>query len=68
MEMQESGIINEEKFAESKVALVYGLMNEPPGARMRVGLSAITMAGLSSTLNSIITIFVNKKGGLLLYL
>ena len=31
-------------FADSKVALVYGQMNEPPGARMRVGLSALTMA------------------------
>ena len=29
---------------ESKVALVYGQMNEPPGARMRVGLTALTMA------------------------
>ena len=37
-------IINEEKLTESKVALVYGQMNEPPGARMRVGLTALTMA------------------------
>ena len=36
-EMQESGVIN-------KTALVYGQMNEPPGARMRVGLSGLTMA------------------------
>ena len=43
-EMKESGVINEEKIAESKVALVYGQMNEPPGARMRVGLTALTMA------------------------
>jgi F-type H+-transporting ATPase subunit beta len=43
-EMKESGVINEKNFAESKVALVYGQMNEPPGARMRVGLTALTMA------------------------
>ncbi|GKB78369.1 ATP synthase CF1 beta subunit [Tanacetum coccineum] len=44
MEMKESGVINEKKISESKVALVYGQMNEPPGARMRVGLTALTMA------------------------
>jgi F-type H+-transporting ATPase subunit beta len=43
-EMKESKVINEEKLTESKVALVYGQMNEPPGARMRVGLTALTMA------------------------
>jgi len=43
-EMKESGVINESNFAQSKVALVYGQMNEPPGARMRVGLTALTMA------------------------
>jgi len=43
-EMKESGVINSSNFAESKVALVYGQMNEPPGARMRVGLTALTMA------------------------
>lgn len=43
-EMKESGVINEENISESKVALVYGQMNEPPGARMRVGLAALTMA------------------------
>merc|ERR1712125_244289 len=43
-EMKESGVINENNFAGSKVALVYGQMNEPPGARMRVGLTALTMA------------------------
>jgi len=43
-EMKESGVINEKNFIESKVALVYGQMNEPPGARMRVGLTALTMA------------------------
>ena len=43
-EMKESKVINEDNFSESKVALVYGQMNEPPGARMRVGLTALTMA------------------------
>ena len=44
IEMKESKVINEENISESKVALVYGQMNEPPGARMRVGLTALTMA------------------------
>lgn len=43
-EMKESKVINAEQLTESKVALVYGQMNEPPGARMRVGLTALTMA------------------------
>lgn len=43
-EMKESKVIDEENLANSKVALVYGQMNEPPGARMRVGLTALTMA------------------------
>jgi F-type H+-transporting ATPase subunit beta len=44
MEMKESGVINDSKLTESKVALCYGQMNEPPGARMRIGLTALTMA------------------------
>ena len=43
-EMIESGVINPDNLNESKIALVYGQMNEPPGARMRVGLSGLTMA------------------------
>ncbi|WP_088240381.1 F0F1 ATP synthase subunit beta [Calothrix rhizosoleniae] len=43
-EMIESGVINADNLNESKIALVYGQMNEPPGARMRVGLSGLTMA------------------------
>merc|ERR1712066_18876 len=43
-EMKESGVINSAELKDSKVALVYGQMNEPPGARMRVGLTALTMA------------------------
>jgi F-type H+-transporting ATPase subunit beta len=44
MEMKESKVIREDNLSESKVALCYGQMNEPPGARMRVGLTALTMA------------------------
>jgi F-type H+-transporting ATPase subunit beta len=42
--MCESNVINKGNLGDSKVALVYGQMNEPPGARMRVGLTALTMA------------------------
>ncbi len=44
LEMQESGVINIETFENSKAALVYGQMTEPPGARARVALSALTVA------------------------
>ncbi|RVW98087.1 ATP synthase subunit beta, chloroplastic [Vitis vinifera] len=44
MEMKEYGVINEQNISESKVALVYDQMNEPSGACMRVGLTALTMA------------------------
>ena len=43
-EMIESGVINPKKLEESKVSLVYGQMNEPPGARARVGLTGLTLA------------------------
>ena len=43
-EMIESGVIDADNPVNSKIALVYGQMNEPPGARMRVGLSGLTMA------------------------
>ena len=43
-EMSEAGVINQDDISKSKVALVYGQMNEPPGARMRVALSGLTMA------------------------
>jgi F-type H+-transporting ATPase subunit beta len=43
-EMIESGVINLEDISQSKVALIYGQMNEPPGARARVGLSGLTVA------------------------
>ncbi len=43
-EMIESGVINPKNLEESKVSLVYGQMNEPPGARARVGLTGLTLA------------------------
>src|SRR5271168_2100536 len=43
-EMMESGVINLDDQTKSKVALVYGQMNEPPGARARVGLTGLTLA------------------------
>ncbi|QHQ36213.1 F0F1 ATP synthase subunit beta [Algicella marina] len=43
-EFIEAGVINAEDLTKSKVALVFGQMNEPPGARMRVALSGLTMA------------------------
>ena len=43
-EMQESGVVNIETPTESKVAMVYGQMNEPPGNRLRVALTGLTMA------------------------
>jgi F-type H+-transporting ATPase subunit beta len=44
LEMQESGIVDPHDFEKSKVALVYGQMTEPPGARLRVGLTGLTVA------------------------
>ena len=43
-EMQESGVVNVEEMEKSKVAMVYGQMNEPPGNRLRVALTGLTMA------------------------
>lgn len=43
-EMAEGGVINLNDITKSKVALVYGQMNEPPGARLRVALTALSMA------------------------
>jgi len=43
-EMSDAGVIDQENLANSKVALCYGQMNEPPGARMRVALSGLSMA------------------------
>lgn len=43
-EFQETGVINMENLDQSKVSLVFGQMNEPPGARLRVGLTALTLS------------------------
>ncbi|MFZ1008737.1 MAG: F0F1 ATP synthase subunit beta [Candidatus Sulfotelmatobacter sp.] len=42
-EMSEAGVINQDNLRESKIALVYGQMNEPPGARLRVALSGLAI-------------------------
>ena len=42
-EMSEAGVINQQDLGKSKIALVYGQMNEPPGARLRVGLSGLAI-------------------------
>jgi F-type H+-transporting ATPase subunit beta len=44
LEMQESGVINTQDLSKSKVSLIYGQMTEPPGARLRVGLTGLTVA------------------------
>ena len=44
LEMQESGVVDPKDYTKSKVALVYGQMTEPPGARLRVGLTGLTVA------------------------
>ena len=43
-EMQDAGVVDVENFTNSKVAMVYGQMNEPPGNRLRVALTGLTMA------------------------
>ncbi|MFP4540027.1 MAG: F0F1 ATP synthase subunit beta [Opitutales bacterium] len=43
-EMSDAGVIDQKNIENSKVALCYGQMNEPPGARMRVGLTGLSMA------------------------
>jgi F-type H+-transporting ATPase subunit beta len=44
LEMQESGVLDPTDWTKSKVALIYGQMTEPPGARLRVGLTGLTVA------------------------
>jgi len=44
LEFQESGVIDPKNFEKSKAALIYGQMTEPPGARLRVGLTGLTVA------------------------
>ncbi len=44
LEFQESGVIDPSDYTKSKAALIYGQMTEPPGARLRVGLTGLTVA------------------------
>ncbi len=44
LEMQESGVVDPDDYMKSKIALIYGQMTEPPGARLRVGLTGLTVA------------------------
>src|SRR5438067_50415 len=44
LEMQESGVVNTKEFEKSKASLIYGQMTEPPGARLRVALTGLTVA------------------------
>ncbi len=44
LEMQESGVVNTKDFRKSKASLIYGQMTEPPGARLRVALTGLTVA------------------------
>ncbi len=44
LEMQESGVVDPDDYGRSKTALIYGQMTEPPGARLRVGLTGLTVA------------------------
>ncbi len=60
-EMSEAGVIDLNKIENSKVALVYGQMNEPPGARLRVALTALSMAEyFRDEKNQDVLLFVDK--------
>jgi len=60
-EMVESGVINLDDLSKSKVALVYGQMNEPPGARFRVALSALAMTEyFRDEMNQDVLLFVDN--------
>ena len=59
-EMQESGVVNVETPSESKVAMVYGQMNEPPGNRLRVALTGLTMAEIFRDEGKDVLLFVDN--------
>ena len=60
-EMSEAGVIDQKDLSKSKVALVFGQMNEPPGARMRVALSALAMTEyFRDEKNQDVLLFVDK--------
>ncbi|MBX7218921.1 MAG: F0F1 ATP synthase subunit beta [Blastocatellia bacterium] len=61
MEMQESKVINMDKIEDSKVALIYGQMTEPPGARARVALSGLAVAEyFRDEMNQDVLLFVDN--------
>ncbi len=61
LEFQETGVINLEKMEESKAALIYGQMTEPPGARLRVALSALTVAEyFRDVMNQDVLLFIDN--------
>eukprot|EP01018_Ginkgo_biloba_P032205 Gb_18610 [translate_table: standard] len=60
VEMKELRVINKQNILESKVALVYGQINEPPGARMRVGLTALTMVEFPDVNEQDVLLFINN--------
>src|ERR1019366_3666815 len=60
-EMSEAGVIDQKDLSKSKVALVYGQMNEPPGARLRVALSALAMTEyFRDEKNQDVLLFIDK--------
>jgi len=61
LEFQESGVIDMKDMSKSRAALVYGQMTEPPGARLRVGLSALTIAEyFRDTENKDVLLFIDN--------
>ena len=65
-EMSEAGVIDQKDLSKSKVALVYGQMNEPPGARLRVALSALAMtAYFRDEKNQDVLLFISEVSALL---
>ncbi|MGE0126788.1 MAG: F0F1 ATP synthase subunit beta [Blastocatellales bacterium] len=60
LEMREGGVINDDDLSKSKVALVYGQMTEPPGARLRVALSGLTVAEFFRDQGQDVLLFVDN--------
>jgi F-type H+-transporting ATPase subunit beta len=60
LEMREGNVINDEDITKSKVALVYGQMTEPPGARLRVALSGLTVAEFFRDQGQDVLLFVDN--------
>jgi F-type H+-transporting ATPase subunit beta len=61
LEFQETGVINMDDISQSKAALVYGQMTEPPGARLRVALSGLTVAEyFRDVLNQDVLLFIDN--------